>query len=156
MTRPGLPVSVLKQGLEAHDNRQLEECPELLQSAIMVGWCTGLLPAAVAASAVSMVQVLELAPRAVELSIKIGVDAHRKAAAVEDHPGSWARVVKGCPETDLEAMLNQFNATNVSSFPTSSSERNLEPQTYTPGIIADASPESASSKSSIYQHSRIF
>ncbi|KAH6970569.1 hypothetical protein BKA56DRAFT_558919 [Ilyonectria sp. MPI-CAGE-AT-0026] len=91
---------------------QLEECPELLQSAIMVGWCTGLLPAAVAASAVSMVQVLELAPRAVEISIKIGVDAHLKAAAVEDHPGSWARVVKGCPETDLEAMLNQFNATN--------------------------------------------
>ncbi|KAH7120608.1 PKS16 protein, partial [Dactylonectria macrodidyma] len=82
------------------------------RSAIMVGWCTGLLPAAVAASAVSMVQVLELAPRVVELSIKIGVDARCKAAAVEDHPGSWARVVKGCPETELEAMLNQFNATN--------------------------------------------
>ncbi|RYP01440.1 hypothetical protein DL764_006210 [Monosporascus ibericus] len=58
---------------------QLEQCPGLLQSPII-------------------------------LSIKIGVDAHRKAAAIEDHDGSWARAVKGCSETELQGILNQFNS----------------------------------------------
>jgi hypothetical protein len=95
------------------DNRKLEDDPECLHNATTVGWCTGLLPAVVAACSQSLVQVLQLTPETIRLAVRIGLEAYKRAETIETSDKSWARVVSGLTETEVSDALKRFNSTNV-------------------------------------------
>lgn len=95
-------------------SRTLERDPESLHNAFAVGLCTGLLPAAVAACSQSLVQVLQLTPETVDIALRLGFEAHRRAQIIEKGDGSWARVVSGLSEAEWENLLSEFHTSSVS------------------------------------------
>lgn len=74
-----------------------------------------MLAAAVAASSQSIVQVLQLSPETIDLAIRVGIEAERRAKLIEDNEGSWTLVVTGLSEDAAETIVNDFNTSNVRS-----------------------------------------
>lgn len=100
----------------------LERDPTLLDHAsssqtIVLGYCSGLLPAAAAATAHSMVELLSVAPEIVAISVRLGLEVQRRSTLLEDSPESWARVVTGISSTNLRKCLEEFHDGNVIIYP---------------------------------------
>lgn len=74
-----------------------------------------MLAAAVAACSQSIVQALQLAPETIDLAIRIGIEAERRAKLIEEGEGSWTIVVSGLSEDAAEIIVNDFNTNNVST-----------------------------------------
>lgn len=72
-----------------------------------------MLSAAVAACSHSIVQVLQLAPETIDLAIRIGIEAERRAKLIEESEGSWIVVASGLSEASAEQILKDFNSKNV-------------------------------------------
>ncbi|PSN68069.1 PKS16 protein [Corynespora cassiicola Philippines] len=87
----------------------LEDTPDLLHNSIILGWCTGLLPAAVASSSHSMVDVLRITPEIVTIAVKIGVEAYRQSELVEKSERSWSFALSGLSESLLQQHLDDLN-----------------------------------------------
>lgn len=84
-----------------------------------------MLAAAVAACSQSVVQVLQLAPEAIDLAVRVGAEAERRAALIEDRSeeGSWIVVASGLSEDAGEKILRDFNQQNVPNLPAHHQER---------------------------------
>lgn len=78
-----------------------------------------MLAAAVAACSQSVVQVLQLAPETIDLAVRVGAEAERRAALIEDRSegGSWIVVASGLSEDAGEEILRDFNKQNVQNLP---------------------------------------
>lgn len=74
-----------------------------------------MLAAAVAACSQSIVQVLQLSPETIDLAIRIGIEAERRAKLIEESEGSWTIVVSGLSEEAGENIVKDCNTNNVSS-----------------------------------------
>lgn len=68
-----------------------------------------MLPAAALAFASSTTQLLELAPEIVCISLRLGLEATRRSAQIEDCHGSWATVVPGIPLQEQREVLHRFH-----------------------------------------------
>ncbi|KAH7374244.1 PKS16 protein [Cadophora sp. MPI-SDFR-AT-0126] len=98
----------------------LERDPTLLDHAlssrtIVLGYCSGLLPAAAAATAHSMVELLAIAPEIVATSVRLGLEVQRRSTLLEDCQESWARVVTGISSATLRKRLEEFHDGNTIS-----------------------------------------
>lgn len=101
-----------------------EKTPSLLQSSSdgpgparhLVGFCTGLLPAAVAAASTSLADATRLSQEIVLLSIRLGLHAYRRSVAIEATSGVWSVVVLGQDATQLRSKIDAFHQ-DQASFP---------------------------------------
>ncbi|KAK0112637.1 hypothetical protein ONS95_014376 [Cadophora gregata] len=98
--------------------QNLERDPTLLDRdsssrTIVLGYCTGLLPAAAAALTHSMVDLLAIAPEIVATSVRLGLEVQRRSTLLEDCQESWARVVTGIPIGTLRKSLEEFHDYNT-------------------------------------------
>lgn len=82
---------------------------------ILLASCTGLFPAAVAATSRSLAEMVSLSAAVVVLALKVGLAAARRSAAIEesDEPKSWAIAVAGVHPEQCDEMLKEFHETNV-------------------------------------------
>ena len=76
----------------------------------LVGLCTGMLPAAAMAASSSTSHLLKLAPQIVLISLRLGVEAHRRSAQIEVSTDSWAFVVPGMAPQQQQECLDQFHS----------------------------------------------
>ncbi|KAG4435352.1 hypothetical protein IFR05_009175 [Cadophora sp. M221] len=98
----------------------LERDPTLLDHAsssrtVVLGYCSGLLPAAAAATTHSMVELLSIAPEIVAISVRLGLEVQRRSTLLEDCQESWARVVTGISSATLRKRLAEFHDGNAIS-----------------------------------------
>lgn len=84
----------------------------------LLGFCTGLLPAAAAATATSAKQLLKLAPAIVSLSLYLSFEAHRRSWAIEPSSDSWTMVVSDITAETVRDELKGLQSTNVRTRPT--------------------------------------
>lgn len=75
-----------------------------------------MLPAAALASASSTTQLLELAPKIVRISLRLGRESSRRSAQIENSHKSWATVVPGVPLKDQRDILHRFHQVCVRTF----------------------------------------
>lgn len=66
-----------------------------------------------AACSQSIVQVLQLSPETIDLAIRIGIEAERRAKLIEESEGSWIVVASGLSEESAGEILKDFNNKNV-------------------------------------------
>ncbi len=93
-----------------------EKYPHILQSSsdiILLGLCTGLLPAAAAATTTSLSGLLKLPPDIVCVSLRVGLLASRRSTRLERSMESWAIMVSGVPASELQKVIQEFHARNV-------------------------------------------
>ena len=81
----------------------------------LVGLCTGMLPAAALAFSSSNTQLLELAPKIVCVSLRLGLEAARRSAQIETSNESWAVVVPGVGLQEQREILLRFHHAHVRS-----------------------------------------
>ena len=81
----------------------------------LVGLCTGMLPAAALAFSNSSTQLLELAPKIVCVSLRLGLEAARRSAQIESSNESWAVVVPGVGLQEQREILLRFHHVHVRS-----------------------------------------
>ena len=79
----------------------------------LVGLCTGMLPAAALAFSNSSTQLLELAPKIVCVSLRLGLEAARRSAQIESSNESWAVVVPGVGLQEQREILLRFHHVHV-------------------------------------------
>lgn len=79
----------------------------------LLGFCTGLLPAAAAATADSVKALLELTPKIISLSLHLSLNAHQRSQEIEPSVDSWTMVVSDMNATDAREELDKFHANNV-------------------------------------------
>ncbi|KAH8601091.1 PKS16 protein [Bisporella sp. PMI_857] len=87
------------------DPRLLERRPS--KSLVVLGFCTGLLAAA-ATAAHSMVEIIELAPEIVAVSVRLGQEVRRRSSLLEDSKRSWARAITGYTAAQGDEKLIEF------------------------------------------------
>ncbi|OJI88842.1 hypothetical protein ASPTUDRAFT_134160 [Aspergillus tubingensis CBS 134.48] len=91
----------------------LEEDPTLLwgQTARLhiVGLCTGLFPAALAATVPSPAELLPLSLLMVMLSLRLAIQVDRRSRCIEASTQSWAVSVKRASAGELERVISFFN-----------------------------------------------
>lgn len=93
-----------------------EKYPHILQSSsdiILLGPCTGLLPAAAAATTTSLSGLLKLPPDIVCVSLRVGLLASRRSTQLERSMESWAIMVSRVPASELQKVIQEFHAKNV-------------------------------------------
>lgn len=91
----------------------VENNPRILANApsrvTLVGFCTGLIPAAAVASATSISDVLEIAPELVCISLRLGLAASRRSMQSEPSSESWATVVLAVPRDGQQKEMDEFH-----------------------------------------------
>lgn len=75
----------------------------------MLGLCTGLLPAAAAATAGSMGELLELGPEILKVSLRLALEADHRSAQLEQSKESWAFVVPGVLTAQVQEAIDTFD-----------------------------------------------
>lgn len=87
------------------------------QKTIIVASCAGQLPAAIAASSHSLDELVHLAPEAVAIAFRIGMDVDRRTASLgDDRSQSWAKAVFGVSAPDAQKAVDKFLLSEVSQF----------------------------------------
>ncbi|KAL8709008.1 MAG: hypothetical protein Q9220_006217 [cf. Caloplaca sp. 1 TL-2023] len=93
----------------------LENNPHVLVDGVsrvsILGLCTGLLPAAVLASATSIGDVLECVPHIVRISWGLGLAASRRSQHLEYSSESWAIIVASVPKDEQQTAIDKFHET---------------------------------------------
>ncbi|MCJ1313534.1 hypothetical protein MMC25_007213 [Agyrium rufum] len=82
---------------------------ETTSDVYMLGLCTGLIPAAAAATARSSAELLRLCPEILRVAIRLAYEADRRSAQLEISSHSWAVVVGELPAKQLQAALDEFH-----------------------------------------------
>lgn len=84
----------------------------------ILGLCTGLLPAAAAATAGSTGELLELGPEILRISLRLALEADRRSAQLEQSRESWAFAVPGIPAIEVQKAIDNFhnNLVNKKAF----------------------------------------
>ena len=95
---------------------QAEHNPQLLNNSsikILLGLCTGILPAIAAASATNSLELLELAPVIIRISFNLGLEVSRRSQNLDCSVGSWATVVADISSHQMHEILHQFHEAQV-------------------------------------------
>lgn len=102
-------------------NSQIEQEPRILDSEsnrIVLGLCTGLLPAVTSAAINSTSELLKMSPEIIRISLKLGLEVCRQSQALDQAGGSWASAFSNVSLHSIQDAIRQFQITEVtSSFP---------------------------------------
>ena len=79
----------------------------------ILGFCTGLLPGAVAAFARDTSEIFKYGLEMVSISFRLAIEFQRRSRRIEDSPQSWARTVVGASAEELQTILDDFNQSQV-------------------------------------------
>ncbi|KAI9052360.1 hypothetical protein LZ554_003710 [Drepanopeziza brunnea f. sp. 'monogermtubi'] len=77
--------------------------------AVIVGLCTGVLPAAVCASSRGLDDVLDLGTKVISLAFQLAVDSGRRSEAIEAGFGHWGYSILNVPIDTLEKVIEKFH-----------------------------------------------
>lgn len=80
----------------------------------ILGFCTGLLPAAVVVAAKDTSELHTLARDIVQVTFRMTREIVRQTKLVEDSSGDWARTYIGITREKMESILDDFHTSNVS------------------------------------------
>ena len=75
--------------------------------------CGGLLPAAAAAVATNVSELIEVASFLAAVACRVAVQISRRSIQIEDNTGSWAFSALGKIVTQLPSILDQFHRSQV-------------------------------------------
>ncbi|KAI6708188.1 polyketide synthase [Diplocarpon mali] len=78
--------------------------------AVVVGLCTGVLPAVVAAVSRGLDDVLDLGIKVICLAFQLAVDSGRRSEAIEAGAGHWGFSILNVPIDSLESIIEKFHA----------------------------------------------
>ena len=79
----------------------------------MIGFCTGLVPAAAALVATDVAGLLKYGLEMVAVSVRLGYAISARSKRVEENPGCWAYSIVGATATSSQAFLDTFHESNV-------------------------------------------
>lgn len=82
-----------------------------------IGLCTGLLPAAAAATARDVGELLTIGRVLIPVAYRLGVQQWKSAHEIESAPGAWAVAVVNVDPQDIENIINAFNDDMVTDPP---------------------------------------
>lgn len=80
-----------------------------------MGLCTGLLPAAAAATAKSASELLKLAPEIVCVALRLALETSHRSTQLEQCTDSWAVVVGEIPARAQQNAIDDFHKEHVST-----------------------------------------
>lgn len=121
----------LRQNLLTNDSSRSENDDSILDSTTkttttdvaedevyILGLCTGLLPAAAAATAGSTGELLELGTEMLKISLRLALEADGRSAQLEQSRESWAFAVPGIPAIEVQKAIDDFhnNLVNKKAF----------------------------------------
>lgn len=86
----------------------------------VLGFCTGLFPAAAVAISRSIAELLELAPKILCVTLRVALEIGKRSELVESSEENWAKAVTGLSAETLENTLEAFHNDKVSKFTTHS------------------------------------
>jgi hypothetical protein len=92
---------------------RIDQDVRLPPNPIILGFCTGLLPAAVAATVTSSAQFLKLAPEVVCISLRLAIGISRRSTEIELSSESWATAIMGISASEMKTILDEFHAIKV-------------------------------------------
>ncbi len=99
-------------------DRQAEANPDILglsdKDVVALGFCAGLLPAAVAAACRSAADIIDIGIVVVTVSCRLATEISRRSRMIEPAPGCWGYSMIGVSLKDLEACLGLFHRAKVS------------------------------------------
>ncbi|MCJ1403808.1 hypothetical protein MMC11_007031 [Xylographa trunciseda] len=91
----------------------VENDPSILQSSEssvhVLGFCTGLLPGAVAALARDSSEVYKYGLEMVSISFRLAIEFTRRSRRIDESPQSWARTIVGATAEELQVIVDDFN-----------------------------------------------
>lgn len=95
-----------------------EERPSILASYLeptrILAFCTGEIPAAVAAAATDCIQLLALAIETVGILVRFASEVIRRSQAIDSTPESWATTLVGVSTEKTQQLLDGFHREHVS------------------------------------------
>lgn len=99
-------------------NSHSENDPSVLEAKppskiYIIGLCTGLLPAAAAATAKSAGELLQLAPSIIRIALRLSLEVDRRSSWIEETTQSWASIVPGIPVNEQLSALDDFHKQTV-------------------------------------------
>jgi hypothetical protein len=100
-------------------SRHAESDPSLLlgdkssRPILTLGICGGLLPAAAAAVATNVAELIEVATFLAAVTCRVAVQISRRSMQIEDGTGSWAFSALGKIVTQLPSILDQYHKIEV-------------------------------------------
>lgn len=90
-----------------------EKDPSLLGSTdnkiFMIGFCTGLLPAAATAAARDTTELFSLGLEMLAMTVRLAAETTRRSKRVEETPGCWGFLVTALPAEEQQEIINKFN-----------------------------------------------
>ncbi|KAK2626257.1 hypothetical protein QTJ16_004519 [Diplocarpon rosae] len=81
--------------------------------AVVVGLCTGVLPAVVATASRGLDDVLDLGIKVISLAFQLAVHSGRRSEAIEAGPGHWGFSILNVPIDTLENIIKKFHTEKV-------------------------------------------
>jgi hypothetical protein len=99
-------------------NSYSENDPSILEAkppskTYIIGLCTGLLPAAAAATAKSAGELLQLAPSIIFIALRLALEVDLRSSRIEETTQSWAALVPGIPTNEQLSALDDFHKQTV-------------------------------------------
>ncbi|KAL8724560.1 MAG: hypothetical protein Q9166_007882, partial [cf. Caloplaca sp. 2 TL-2023] len=77
---------------------------------IIVGSCTGLIPAATAATIQSVGELLHASPQIISFALRLGLETRCRSTDIEWSSDSWATVVLGVSEEEVRGEVERWNS----------------------------------------------
>lgn len=84
----------------------------------MLGLCTGLLPAAAAAVAKDLNELLKYGLEIIAVAVRLAQEITLRSTRIEKTPASWAYTIVGATVEDSQAVLERFHQTQVRVYST--------------------------------------
>ena len=81
---------------------------------VILGLCTGLLPAATAATARDTTELLKISVEVVAVAFRLALETTQRSKNIEDGPGCWGFSVINVPPEEQQAIINDFHKAKVS------------------------------------------
>lgn len=82
----------------------------------VLGLCTGILPAAVAAVARNTDELLKFGIEIIAIAVRFGAELTARSKKIEEAPGSWAYTIVGVTAEESQAIIDGFHQNQVSCY----------------------------------------
>lgn len=80
---------------------------------VMLGLCTGMVPAATAACITSVAELLRICPEIIRISLRLGLQVSRRSHILEPTNESWTLSFGNVSFDSLQDAISKFHDTNV-------------------------------------------
>lgn len=97
----------------------------LNSDSIVVGLCSGVLPAAVAAASTGIAELLKLSIQVLSLSFNLAIETGRRSRQIEDSNGYWGYTIINLSPREQQEALDHFHKEKVPPPWKSPTTRNL-------------------------------